>query len=77
MMGAGPSGLAGMNLTTGEIKYIVSVPFQIGHIQTNPWMPGEIVFAGKPAANRPNAPGRLWPMEQDYGLCTLNRNTNG
>ena len=44
-MGAGPYGIAGMNINTGEIKYVVSVPFQIGHIQTNPWVAGEIVFA--------------------------------
>ena len=43
-MGAGPSGLRSMNLTTGEIKPIVNVGFQIGHVQTNPWVPGEIVF---------------------------------
>ena len=43
-MGAGPAGIAAMNVHTGAIKYVVSVPFQIGHIQTNPWVPGEIVF---------------------------------
>jgi oligogalacturonide lyase len=35
-MGAGPSGIGAMNINTGEIKYVISVPFQIGHIQTNP-----------------------------------------
>ena len=43
-MGQGPSGIAAMNIHTVEIKYVVSVPFQIGHIQTNPWMQGEIIF---------------------------------
>jgi oligogalacturonide lyase len=43
-MGAGPGGIAGMNIKTGEIKYVVSVPFQVGHIQSNPWVPGQIVF---------------------------------
>ena len=43
-MGAGLSGIAAMNVKTGEIKHIVSVGFQIGHIQTNPWVPGKIVF---------------------------------
>ena len=32
-MGAGPSGIAAMNIHTGEIKYVVSVPFQISHIK--------------------------------------------
>jgi hypothetical protein len=61
-MGAGPSGLAGMNLTTGEIKYIVSVPFQIGHIQTNPWVPGEIVFCWETGGKSPQ---RTWTVMAD------------
>ena len=61
-MGAGPSGLAGMNLTTGEIKYIVSVPFQIGHIQTNPWVAGEIVFCWETGGKSPQ---RTWTVMAD------------
>jgi oligogalacturonide lyase len=61
-MGAGPSGLAGMNITTGEIKYIVSVPFQIGHIQTNPWMPGEIIFCWETGGKSPQ---RTWTIMAD------------
>jgi oligogalacturonide lyase len=61
-MGAGPSGLAAMNITTGEIKYIVSVPFQIGHIQTNPWVPGEIVFCWETGGKSPQ---RTWTVMAD------------
>jgi oligogalacturonide lyase len=61
-MGAGPSGLAAMNLATGEIKYIVSVPFQIGHIQTNPWVPGEIVFCWETGGKSPQ---RTWTVMAD------------
>ncbi len=39
-MGAGPSGIGSMNIKTGEIKFVVAVPFQVGHIQTNPWVTG-------------------------------------
>lgn len=68
-MGAGPSGLAGMNITTGEIKYIVSVPFQIGHIQTNPWVPGEIVFCWETGGKSPQ---RTWTvMANGTGLRPL------
>jgi len=63
-MGAGPAGLMGMNIHTGELKYIVSVPFQIGHVQTNPWIPGEIIFVGKQVENLRNVPGLLWQTEQ-------------
>jgi oligogalacturonide lyase len=61
-MGAGPAGLAGMNLQTGEIKFIVAVPFQIGHVQTNPWVPGEIVFCWETGGK---APQRTWTVMAD------------
>ena len=61
-MGAGPAGLMSMNLSTGELKYIVSVPFQIGHVQTNPWVPGEIVFCWETGGK---APQRTWTVMAD------------
>lgn len=61
-MGAGPSGIAAMNIKTGEIKYVVSVPFQIGHIQTNPWVPGEIVFCWETGGKSPQ---RTWTVMSD------------
>lgn len=61
-MGAGPAGLAAMNIKSGEIKYIVSVPFQIGHIQTNPWMPGEIIFCWETGGKSPQ---RTWTVMAD------------
>jgi oligogalacturonide lyase len=61
-MGAGPSGIAAMNIVTTEIKYVVSVPFQIGHIQTNPWMPGEIIFCWETGGK---APQRTWTVMSD------------
>ena len=61
-MGAGPTGLAGMNLKTGEVKFIVAVPFQIGHVQTNPYVPGEIVFCWETGGK---APQRTWTVKSD------------
>ncbi len=61
-MGAGPAGIAGMNIRTGEIKYVVSVPFQIGHIQTNPWVPGQIVFCWETGGKSPQ---RTWIVNSD------------
>jgi oligogalacturonide lyase len=61
-MGAGPSGIAAMNIHTGVIKYVVSVPFQIGHIQANPWMPGEIVFCWETGGKSPQ---RTWTVLAD------------
>jgi len=61
-MGAGPAGLISVNLKNGEIKYIVSVPFQIGHVQTNPWVPGEIVFCWETGGKSPQ---RTWTVMAD------------
>jgi len=61
-MGAGPTGLASMNLKTGEVKFIVAVPFQIGHVQTNPWVPGEIVFCWETGGKSPQ---RTWTVLAD------------
>lgn len=61
-MGAGPAGIAGMNINTGEIKYVISVPFQIGHIQTNPWVAGEIVFCWETGGKSPQ---RTWTVMAD------------
>ena len=61
-MGAGPAGIAAMNVQTGAIKYVVSVPFQIGHLQTNPWVPGELVFCWETGGKSPQ---RTWTVQAD------------
>ncbi|MGM8363509.1 hypothetical protein ACSV4D_16470 [Flavobacterium sp. ARAG 55.4] len=70
-MGAGPAGIAAMNVHSGEIKYVISVPFQIGHIQTNPWVPGEIIFCWETGGKSPQ---RTWTVMSDgTGLRPLYR----
>jgi oligogalacturonide lyase len=44
------------------VSHIVSVPFQIGHVQTNPWVPGEIVFCWETGGK---APQRTWTVLAD------------
>lgn len=61
-LGAGPTGLARMDLKTGAVKLIVAVPFQIGHVQTNPYVPGEIVFCWETGGK---APQRTWTVLAD------------
>jgi oligogalacturonide lyase len=61
-MGAGPSGIGKMDLKTGECSMVASTPFQIGHIQTNPWVPGEIVFCWETGGK---APQRTWTVMAD------------
>lgn len=58
-MGAGPTGIAAMNLHTGEISIVAVVPFQMGHIQTNPWVSGELVFCWETGGK---APQRMWTV---------------
>lgn len=61
-MGAGPSGIAAMDIHTGKVTHVVSVPFQVGHIQTNPWVPGEIVFCWETGGKSPQ---RIWTVLAD------------
>lgn len=61
-LGAGPSGIAKMDLETGEVTPVVAVPFQVGHIQSNLWMPGEIVFCWETGGK---APQRTWTVMAD------------
>jgi oligogalacturonide lyase len=61
-MGAGPSGIGKMDLKTGECGIVAAVPFQVGHIQANPWVPGEIVFCWETGGK---APQRTWTVRSD------------
>ncbi|MFT3746534.1 MAG: hypothetical protein QM785_19860 [Pyrinomonadaceae bacterium] len=61
-MGAGPTGIGAMELATGKFKHVVSVPFQVGHIQTNGWVPGEIVFCWETGGKSPQ---RMWTVKSD------------
>jgi oligogalacturonide lyase len=61
-MGAGPSGIGVMNLKTGEVKHVIAVPFQVGHIQTNPWVTGEIIFCWETGGKSPQ---RTWTVMAD------------
>ncbi|QDW21545.1 hypothetical protein [Flavobacterium sp. KBS0721] len=61
-MGAGPGGISSMNLKTGEFKHVVSVPFQVGHIQSNVWNPDELFFCWETGGKSPQ---RTWTVMAD------------
>lgn len=61
-MGAGPSGIGKIDLATGKAEHVVSVHFQVGHIQGNPWHPGEVIFCWKTGGK---APQRTWMVNAD------------
>ncbi|MFN3302572.1 MAG: TolB family protein [Roseateles sp.] len=61
-MGAGPHAIGKVHVKTGEFQHVVSVPFQIGHIQSNQWMPGELVFSWETGGKSPQ---RTWTVKGD------------
>lgn len=61
-MGAGPGGIGKMDLTTGKAEPVVAVHFKVGHIQGNPWHPGECIFCWETGGK---APQRTWMVNAD------------
>ena len=61
-MGAGPGGIGKMDLTTGKSEPVVAVHFKVGHIQGNPWHPGECIFCWETGGK---APQRTWMVNAD------------
>jgi len=60
--GKGPGGIRSIDLTTGEIKIVIDVDFRMGHVQTNPWVPGEIVYCHETTGDGPQ---RIWTVHGD------------
>ena len=72
-MGAGPGGLGKMDLRTGKSEPVVAVHFKVGHIQGNPWHPGEVIFCWETGGK---APVRTWICNADgTGLRPIYRET--
>lgn len=61
-MGAGPGGIGKMDLNTGKAETVVAVHFKVGHIQGNPWHPGEVIFCWETGGK---APQRTWMCNAD------------
>ncbi|MCR4582637.1 MAG: oligogalacturonate lyase family protein [Prevotella sp.] len=61
-MGAGPSGIGKMDLQTGKAEPVVATHFKVGHIQGNPWHPGEVIFCWETGGK---APQRTWMVNAD------------
>ena len=72
-MGAGPGGIGKMDLTTGKSEMVCAVHFKVGHIQGNPWHPGEVIFCWETGGK---APQRTWICNADgTGLRPIYRET--
>ena len=72
-MGAGPGGIGKLDLTTGKSELVCAVHFKVGHIQGNPWHPGEVIFCWETGGK---APQRTWICNADgTGLRPIYRET--
>lgn len=54
--------LQGIDLSTGAVNTLIDLPWQIGHIQANPWKPGEILYCHETGGD---APQRMWLINAD------------
>ena len=61
-LGKGPGGIRSIDLQTGEIKKVIDTEFRMGHVQTNPWTPGEIIYCHETTGDGPQ---RMWTVRGD------------
>jgi oligogalacturonide lyase len=52
-----PGGIRTLSLESGEWSTLVDVPFKVGHIQANPWVAGEVLYAHETGGD---AVQRMW-----------------
>lgn len=57
-----PSGIAAIDLKTGDYRIVLRTPFLMGHVQVNPWVPGEIIYCNETGGD---APQRIWSVRAD------------
>ncbi|HEX2099205.1 MAG TPA: hypothetical protein VHF69_00995, partial [Candidatus Synoicihabitans sp.] len=60
--GRGPGGIRRIDLNTGAISKVIDVDLRMGHVQTNPWVPGEIIYCHETTGD---APQRMWTVRGD------------
>lgn len=58
----GPGGLMAFDLATGASRVALRTPFTVGHIQANPFRPGEILYCNETGGD---APIRMWVTNAD------------
>ncbi len=60
--GQGPGGIRKIDIATGAISTVIDVDLRMGHVQTNPWVPGEIIYCHETTGD---APQRMWTVRGD------------
>ncbi|MCH8686185.1 oligogalacturonate lyase family protein [Pedomonas mirosovicensis] len=57
-----PGGLRAIDLATGAVRTVIETPFRMGHVQANPFVPGEILYCNETGGD---APQRMWIVKAD------------
>jgi oligogalacturonide lyase len=57
-----PGGILAMDITTGKTRTVVTSEFRMGHVQANPFKPGEILYCWETGGD---APQRMWIVNAD------------
>jgi Oligogalacturonate lyase/WD40-like Beta Propeller Repeat len=51
-----------VDLKTGAVRTIITTPFRVGHVEANPFVPGEIMYCHETGGD---APQRMWIVQSD------------
>ncbi|MDR3187894.1 MAG: oligogalacturonate lyase family protein [Prevotellaceae bacterium] len=60
--GKGKSGIRAIDVRTGKIDKVIDVDLRMGHLQANPWTPGEIIYCHETTGD---AVQRIWAVNAD------------
>ena len=60
--GRGTGEIYKINIQTGKMDKVLDVPFRMGHLQANPWTPGEIFYCKETGGD---ADQRIWSVKAD------------
>jgi oligogalacturonide lyase len=60
--GRGKSGIRAIDVRTGKIRKVIDVDLRMGHLQANPWTPGEIIYCHETTGD---AVQRIWAVNAD------------
>jgi oligogalacturonide lyase len=58
-----PGGIRAIDLATGAVRTVIETQFRMGHVQANPFVPGEILYCHETGGD---APQRMWVVKA-YG----------
>ncbi|MEO5773841.1 MAG: hypothetical protein ABIQ32_06955 [Sphingomicrobium sp.] len=57
-----PGGIRAIDLATGAVRTVLETQFRMGHVQANPFVPGEILYCHETGGD---APQRMWVVKAD------------